>query len=157
MMSSSSAATIADSATKRESVIPTQSSYCLRRCSGSLCEMRSIPHFLWYSICHRKHAFVTICDGTLPFFRFSLDSHNSCLAASPGSLHSLLKGKRLDLVNKKSQLKWKDPQKGQTSVLWKYGKSLILDFQVQLERWKNRCRCNFSPILKENFIYSMKP
>jgi hypothetical protein len=37
----------------------------------------------------KKAIFRTFCDGTSPFFRIKLESHNNCLGVSPASLHSL--------------------------------------------------------------------
>ncbi len=53
-----------------------------------------------YSIRHRKRAFLKISVGTLLIFGLILESHNYSLAVSPTSLHSLWKGRRVNLVKK---------------------------------------------------------
>ncbi len=60
------------------------------------------------------------------------------------------RGWGLILSKNTSQLKWKGPKKGKKEVFWKIGKSLIVNQPVQLEGWKKRWMCGFSPRIRKN-------
>ncbi len=59
-------------------------------------------------------------------------------------------------VKKTSQLKRKGSKKGKKAVFWQIGKSLIVNQPVQLESWKKRWMCGFSPRLRQNIKNSRK-